>query len=103
MLEGGSAFISVSASTPPSQPLTINYSITGKAAFGSDFMLSGGTPGQVVIPAGQTAAFITFNALLDGLTEKRESVKLKLSPGAGYKLPKGKGGKSITIKITSVQ
>ena len=103
LVEGGSALITVSASSPPTTPLTITYSATGKATFGSDFALTG-TPGQVVIPAGQTAAFFNFTALTDVLTtEKKESVKLKLNPGAGYKLPKGAGGKSVTIKITNVK
>jgi len=100
VFEGGSAIITVSASLAPVQPLTVTYSITGKAMFGSDFTITG-TPGQIVIPAGQTSASVTFQAISDGLAEKKETVKLKLSTGTGYKLPKGAGGKSVTIKITS--
>lgn len=99
--EGGNAIITVSASSAPVQPLTVAYTVTGKGTLGTDFTLSG-IPGQVVIPAGQTSVMITLHALLDTVTEKNESAKIKLSKGVDYKLPKGSGGKSVTIKITNV-
>lgn len=57
--------------------------------------------GQVVIPAGQTSADIQLTALKDAVNEKRETVKIVLTPGQGYKLPR-KGGKSVTLKIVNV-
>jgi hypothetical protein len=98
--EGNSVFITVSASQAPVQPLTVTYSISGKARLGSDFTIPA-NPGVIVIPAGQTSAGVIFQAISDGLAEKKEAVKLKLNTGPGYKLPKGAAGKSVNIKITS--
>jgi hypothetical protein len=98
--EGGTASFTISAIPAPSQSVTVFYTTSGTATPGTDYTL-GGTPNQAVIPAGQTSVTIPFHALLDtATTEKRESVKLKLSAGTGYKL--NKTGKSATIKIINV-
>lgn len=44
---------------------------------GQDFTLSG-TPGVIVIPAGQTSASITLTAIRDGVTEKQETIILRM-------------------------
>jgi hypothetical protein len=58
--------------------------MSGKAQLGIDYTLSG-TPGQVVIPAGQSSATVIFNALTDNLSERNEIAKMALTKGAGYK------------------
>jgi Protein of unknown function (DUF642) len=83
--EGGNATFTISASpVNPSQPITVFYSMSGKADLGVDYTLSG-TPGQVVIPAGQSSATVTLHALTDNVSEKKEIVKMTLDNGTGYK------------------
>jgi len=59
--------------------------MSGKATQGSDYTLSG-TPGQVTIPAGQSSAVVTLNALTDNVKEKSETATMTLQPGTGYKV-----------------
>jgi hypothetical protein len=99
--EGATATVTITASTAPVTPLTVFYHTTGTAGLGSDYSLSG-TVGSVVIPAGQTSATIQFTALTDLMTtEKKETAKLTLTAGNGYKVPK-KAGKTVTIKVVNV-
>ena len=72
--------------------------MSGKATLGVDYTLSG-TPGQVVIPAGQSSAAFILHALTDTVAERNESVKVKLSKGAGYKTS---SPKKATITIVNV-
>lgn len=87
----------VSAVPAPAQPLTVSYSTSGSAGLGSDYTLDGPL-GQLVIPAGQTSASIHMHALQNPARTKVKTVKLKLNPNAGYKMPK-RSGKTATIKI----
>ena len=57
--------------------------MSGTATQGVDYTLSG-TPGQVVIPAGQAAATVTLHALVDHVTDGNEPATLTLNPGSGY-------------------
>ena len=61
----------------------MNYSMSGKASNGSDYTL-GGSPGTVMIPAGQNSGAVTLNALRDGVKEKKETAIMTLQPGSGY-------------------
>jgi hypothetical protein len=99
--EGQTALVTISLSRPQPTPLTVHYSTGGSASLGQDYTLSG-TPGTVVIPAGQTSATITLTALNDNVAEKQEVVVLTLSGGAHgrdfvkvfiEKQPGGKGKK----------
>jgi len=90
----------VTSSIAIGQPLTVFYTVSGNAQVGTDLTLN--PMGQVVIPAGQTSATITLNAMTDATTtERAEKVKLTLSPNAAYQLPR-RNGKSATVKITNV-
>jgi hypothetical protein len=76
------------------------YTVGGSAQVGTDFTLN--PMGQVVIPAGQTSATITFDAMTDtATTERGEKAKLTLNPNATYRLPR-RNGKNATVKITNV-
>lgn len=94
--EGGDAVFTISASTTSSQPITVSYSLRGKATLGTDYTLSGAT-GTVTIPPGQTSAAVTLHALSDGIVERQESAKIKLLKGAGYKLVKKSKKASVII------
>jgi hypothetical protein len=95
--EGGDATITVSASKSSTQPLTVFYTVSGKAKLGTDYTLSG-TAGQIVIPANQTSGSVDFHAVNDSVKEKDEKAKITLSPNATYKVPK-KSGKTATVTI----
>ena len=87
----------VTASPTESHPVAVFYSVQGTATLGVDYTLDG-TPGQVVIPAGQSSATVHMHvAPLTGPT-KGKTVKLALSTNGGYKMPK-RGGKTATVTI----
>lgn len=69
-------------------PLTVNYTVSGTAALGSDyitsaFITSAGVQ-SVVIPAGVASARIIVIPLLDSVVESNETVSITLAAGAGY-------------------
>ena len=94
--EGQSGTFTISASTVnPSNPVTVNYSMSGKATYGTDYTLNG-TFGQITIPPGASSATVTLNALTDNRREKNEKAIMTLVAGTGYNLPK-KAKASLTI------
>jgi hypothetical protein len=94
--EGQSADFTISPSTVnPSEPVTVNYSMSGKAMYGTDYTLSG-IFGQITIPPGASTATVTLNALTDNHREKNEKATMTLLAGTGYNLPRNKKA-SLTI------
>jgi hypothetical protein len=59
--------------------------MSGKAKQGIDYTLTG-TPGQVTILAGQSAATILLHAVADHVKERNETAIITLTNGIGYKL-----------------
>ena len=84
--EGRYALFTVSTSAVMSRPITVIYSMGGTARQGSDYTL-GGTPGKITIPAGRRSATVVLRALVDNAHENYEGAVMKLSNGAGYRLP----------------
>jgi hypothetical protein len=84
------------------QDVAVNYSMSGKATPGTDYTLSG-SPGQIVIQAGQTEGSVVLTALIDNKKEKPEKVTMTLQPGSGYNFgpPSGKGKKKKSSKAPS--
>ncbi len=84
--EGGSNAFVISASSNTVRPVTINYSMGGKATFGVDYTTYGGfgSTGQVTIPVGQNSVSIGLAIVLDNRKEKAETVTMTLNPGSGY-------------------
>ena len=66
-----------------SQPLTVNYSVSGNAIAGADYNALSGT---VTFPANENTAFITVTPRNDATIESSETVTVTLQPGAGYSL-----------------
>ena len=100
--EGGTATFTVSASAAnPAGPITVLYTLSGKAKVGVDFNVSG-TVGQVVIPTGHTSANIVLTALSDILKESSERVNLTLNVGPGYTLSRAKGQRKADIVIQNI-
>jgi hypothetical protein len=81
MQEGSTATFTITISPTSNTDTVVPYTVSGSATLGQDFTLSG-TPGQVVIPAGQSSVAITLTALNDGTVEEQESVTLSV-PGKG--------------------
>ena len=85
--EGSSGTYTISASPAPSQTIYVSYSMSGTATRGDDYTLSVRSP--VKIPAGQTSATVTLNALEDTDprqrgTEASETAIMTLKAGTGY-------------------
>jgi hypothetical protein len=75
-------------------PLTINYTVSGTAEQGSDFLpLSG----SVTIPAGQESGTIVITPIDDSEIETSETVILSLAPGSGYSIAAPSQG-TVTIE-----
>jgi len=84
--EGGDATYIISTSTiDPLQATTIQYSMGGKARFGTDYTLSG-VFGQANIPAGASSTTVVLHALNDAVRERNEIATMRLSPGSSYQL-----------------
>jgi hypothetical protein len=73
--------------------------MTGTARVGVDYTLDA-PEGQIVISPGQASATVPLHTLFDTNNRKAKTVKLKLSGGSGYKLPRT-AGRSATIKIVN--
>jgi CSLREA domain-containing protein len=69
--------------------LTVNFSVAGTAAFGTDYTQTGAdtfttTSGTVTFGAGNSTATVTVNPSTDSSAESNETVILTLASGAGY-------------------
>ncbi|MEY2480746.1 MAG: hypothetical protein QOI04_1673 [Verrucomicrobiota bacterium] len=95
IVEGKDATFTFSSSAILSQPITINYSMSGKAQNGSDYTLSGSF-GRVTIAAGQSSATVLLHAIADHVREQNESATMMLANGSGYELP-WRANATITI------
>ena len=96
--EGQAATFAVSIAKAVSQPVVVNYSMSGSAMFGSDYNLSG-IYGQVIIPAGKTSGMVTLRALVDHKKENNETAIMTLQSGGCYTLPSNANLKSATVTI----
>jgi hypothetical protein len=83
----------------PNSGITVNYSMSGTAALGTHYTLTG-PAGRVVIPAGASSASVILNALLTNLSSGSEVATMNLQSGTGYRLPVVPNA-SVTILNTS--
>jgi len=74
------------------------YYTFGSASYGNDFTLSG-TPGIVIIPAGQASADVVLHARFDGNFDLTEEVSLIVGESKRY----GRGTRRATVTIFNVQ
>jgi len=90
---GSDATFTISASTiNPSQNVSVNYFMGGKAINGSEYTLSG----NFDIPPGASSASVTLHAVAGVPTRRGEKAIMTLSPGSGYTLSKPKRA-TVTI------
>ena len=69
--------------------LTVNFSVSGTAAFATDYTQSGAatftaSSGTVIFGAGNSTAVVNINPSVDSLAESDETVILTVTSGAGY-------------------
>jgi hypothetical protein len=79
---GGTATYIVSTSiVNPTAAVTVNYRMSGRAALGTNYTLSG-SPGQVTIPAGAHSANVTLTAV--SARRRPKVANMVLISGSGY-------------------
>jgi hypothetical protein len=84
---------------PLTNPLTVDYTVTGTATDGTDFAA---LAGSVTFLAGKASAVLNITPLVDGDAEGTESVILTLDPG-GTPAFKTSARNSATVTITDAQ
>ena len=94
---GNIIVFNVGAAHNTNRPIVVNYSFTGTAQFGTDYVLEGSAPqsGTVLIPVGSDSAQLTMDILpsVSGAKRKKKTVIMTILPGEGYKVarpPKAK-------------
>ncbi len=80
---GGSGLVTVSRAGSLTEPLTVNYLVTGTAVSGTDFTTLSGT---VTIPAGQLSANITVAPINSSTNRLPRTVTLLLSDSTLYNI-----------------
>jgi hypothetical protein len=75
-----------------SVPVTVNYTVTGTASNGMDYLTLSGT---LTLPAGSNSVVVTVTLLDDALYETDETVMVTLLPSTGYSL--GVSAATVTI------
>jgi hypothetical protein len=93
--EGAKATYRIAAANTVTQAVTILYSMSGTATYGSDYTLSG-VLGQATIPAGASFTTVTFTAIADHKSEVKEATTMTLLAAPAYNLARTK---SATITI----
>jgi hypothetical protein len=84
--EGQGATFTISATSNTVRPVTVSYTMSGSAAFGTDYTVGNGfaQSGSAIISVGQNSVSIAVAALTDQLKEKKETITMTLNPGPGY-------------------
>jgi hypothetical protein len=78
-------FIISASSVNPSRPITVRYSMSGRARRGADYTLTG-TLGQAVIPAGASFTTVVLHAFTDAIRERNETAIMTINPGPNYRI-----------------
>jgi hypothetical protein len=83
--KSGIATFTIAASANATQPIVVNYSMSGNARIGTDYTLSG-VANQVTIPSGQSLGAVTLTVTTTK-TKGKEKATMTLDAGSGYQLP----------------
>lgn len=78
-------------------PLTVNYQITGTAGNGVDYNAGAPLTGSVTIPAGKKSVAVRITPADDAVRERPETVILTLTAGAGYQFSSKFRSATVTI------
>lgn len=91
----GAFTISLPAGVLPSEDITVNYTISGTAAAGTDYTALSGT---VIIPAGQNSVSVPVTVTDDQVIEQTETVILTLAGGTSANFTyTGTGAATVNI------
>ena len=84
----GTRNVTVNVSPAPAGGVTLGYTLSGTAALGSDYQISGasGSSGTVAVASGQTSAVVPVVITDDSAEEADETVVLTLTAGDGYRV-----------------
>jgi hypothetical protein len=90
--------VTLTAANPSSsQPIMVNYSLSGNAVLNGDYTLSGT---QIAVPPNQSSGSVTLT-VTTAKTKGREKAIMTLGSGSGYSLPTvGKKAKVKPPKVT---
>ena len=97
-MPGQSATYTITASKAAAQNMVVGYAMSGQAALGLDYTLSG-NPGQVVLAAGQTTTTVKLTAIADSLKKGAQSATMTLQSGTGYVFGSTTNAPSSTVTI----
>jgi hypothetical protein len=95
VMEGGVATFQIGASPNTIRPVTVAFTMSGKAKNGTDYILS--NSGQVTIPFGFDSIPVFLITIADHAKEMKETATMTLQPGSGYSFG-GAGGKKKKVK-----
>ncbi len=69
---------------PVTSALTVNYTISGTATYGTDFSATVPISGQITFPVGAASILVNVTPNGDSAAEDPESVEFRINSGAGY-------------------
>ena len=95
----GTRDVGVTLDKAPTSDITVKYTVGGTATAGSDFTIA--DSGTVTVPAGATTATIPVTIVDDSVQEGSETVVLKFTGSAGYKVG-SPGTHTLTIAANDV-
>lgn len=95
--EGKNATFTIQSSFPPPLPLTVNFSMSGKAKSGSDYTLNPAA-NHATIPAGSTSTTVLMHTNVDQAKEKTEPATMTLQNGDGYTVSSTQNKATVNIK-----
>jgi hypothetical protein len=96
--EGGDATFTVTGTTTnPSQPVTINYQMSGSAVPAANFYTL--SSGQITIPPASNQGTVTLHAISNAQSTSSETAVMTILGGSGYKVGKTK---SATVTINNI-
>ena len=86
--DAGTVGVAVILNQAQAEAVTVGYTLTGTATRGTDYDITGltGNSGAIVVPRGQTGAFIRVVITNDAVEEVAETIILTLTAGTGYTL-----------------
>jgi hypothetical protein len=96
--KGGSVtFMANASAINQSQPIVVNYTMSGKASLGTDYTLSAN---QITIPPGSPSGSVTLQVITTQ-TKGSETATMTLQPGTGYTVVTKKKANRASVKIVN--
>lgn len=97
---GGAGAFAVELAAPAPADLTVRYRVAGTAENGVDYEA---LDGEVVVPAGETAAEVPVVPLADAVFEATEIVVVSLAPGRRYAIGAAPTASTASVAIAEAE